>query len=172
MIHYILIVILHHKFYIQDNRWKKRGLSLVPMRYPLSYFAKYFPVHLSIYSDGTVWVSHGGVEMGQGINTKVAQTVASVLSIPLSKVAVGPASTTLSPNTDTTGASMSSELVCQGAYSACKKLLKRLEPVRKQFMERTKDCEMSWEKLILEACKGHVCLSVNSQYEMKLPYLK
>jgi xanthine dehydrogenase/oxidase len=52
----------------------KRGLALMPMRYPQHYpdFAIRFPVFISVYhADGTVAVSHGGIEMGQGINTKV-----------------------------------------------------------------------------------------------------
>jgi xanthine dehydrogenase/oxidase len=54
-----------------ENRWKKRGLAVVPMVFPFVLFANY-GVIVSIYkSDGTVSVAHGGVEMGQGINTKV-----------------------------------------------------------------------------------------------------
>ena len=59
---------------LQNNRWRKRALSLVPLSYPVSMVMKY-PVLVSIYDkDGTVAVSHGGVEMGQGLNTKVRMT--------------------------------------------------------------------------------------------------
>ena len=55
----------------QDNRWRKRALSLVPVRYPMILGAK-FPAVVSIFKDdGTVAISTGGVEMGQGLNTKV-----------------------------------------------------------------------------------------------------
>lgn len=50
----------------------KKGLSIVPMAYPLEIFGNW-PVFVSIYvGDGSVAISHGGVEMGQGINTKVS----------------------------------------------------------------------------------------------------
>eukprot|EP01046_Picozoa_sp_COSAG06_P065093 COSAG06_NODE_15836_length_1041_cov_1.082803_1_plen_166_part_00 len=60
----------------QSNRWTKRGLALLPTMYGVN-----FPVNMlnqvcalvMVYTDGTVLVSHGGVEMGQGLNTKMAQ---------------------------------------------------------------------------------------------------
>lgn len=59
-------------FSSQANRWKKQGMSLVPMAWLLDLFGIY-PVLISIYhGDGTVAISHGGIEMGQGINTKVS----------------------------------------------------------------------------------------------------
>lgn len=61
----------------QANRWKKKGMSIVPMAWLLDVTGQ-FPVLVSIYHiDGTVVVSHGGIECGQGINTKVSRNVSS-----------------------------------------------------------------------------------------------
>jgi len=50
----------------------KRGIALVPMKYEIQYTGN-FSALVSIYAaDGTVAVTHGGVECGQGINTKVS----------------------------------------------------------------------------------------------------
>ncbi|XP_069693941.1 uncharacterized protein [Periplaneta americana] len=60
----------------QNERWKKKGISLSVMKFDIEYLFNYQAL-VSIYAvDGSVAVSHGGIECGQGINTKVAQVVA------------------------------------------------------------------------------------------------
>lgn len=68
----------------KSNRWRKRGLSAVPMRYPQHFLTLAYPAFVTIYHvDGTVAVSTGGIEMGQGLNTKAVQSAAYTLNIPL-----------------------------------------------------------------------------------------
>jgi xanthine dehydrogenase/oxidase len=56
----------------QKNQWKKKGMSIVPMKYEFAVWGN-FTSRVSIYqSDGSVAITHGGIEMGQGINTKVS----------------------------------------------------------------------------------------------------
>ena len=102
---------------LQENKWIKRGMSLVPCKYYINLHALSlpFPVLISIYeNDGSVALTHGGIEMGQGINTKVAQVVASTLGLPsASAVSVKPGDAFTSANGMITGGSMASELVCQ-----------------------------------------------------------
>ncbi|CAC5385057.1 XDH [Mytilus coruscus] len=53
------------------NRWKKKGLSVVPMKFEISYIFVHYNAIVNIYAwDGSISIAHGGVEMGQGINTK------------------------------------------------------------------------------------------------------
>ena len=57
--------------FFQDQRWRKRGIAMVPMTYDFPMWGNFSAI-VSIYAqDGTVAVSHGGIEMGQGLNTKV-----------------------------------------------------------------------------------------------------
>ena len=68
------------------NRWRKRGLAVIPTKFGISFTTKFLNqagalVH--VYTDGTVLVTHGGVEMGQGLHTKVAQVSRSILSCVL-----------------------------------------------------------------------------------------
>ena len=64
------------------NRWRKRGLAVIPTKFGISFTTKFLnqgAALVHIYTDGTVLVTHGGVEMGQGLHTKVAQ-VCSMLT--------------------------------------------------------------------------------------------
>lgn len=93
-----------------ENRWTKRGIGIVPLKYHLGYFGTTHSM-VSIYrGDGSVSVTCGGIEMGQGLNTKVAQTVSHVLGIPLEMVNVKPSNTMTAPNAIVTGGSLGSEI--------------------------------------------------------------
>lgn len=96
----------------KNNRWRKRGIAIVPMYYDLEYFGS-IPILVAIYQfDGSVAISHGGIEMGQGINTKAAQVAAHTLGLPLEMISIKPASNVISANSIVSGGSMTSEAVC------------------------------------------------------------
>lgn len=63
-----------------------------------------------IYTDGTVLLTHGGVEMGQGLHTKMAQICAHTLGLPLSSVYIAETATDKVPNASATAASASSDI--------------------------------------------------------------
>lgn len=63
---------------VQANRWRKRGLTMMPLRFGIEWDGNPYTVLISIYAeDGTVAIAHGGVEIGQGINTKVFYLVSA-----------------------------------------------------------------------------------------------
>ncbi|CAH2076757.1 unnamed protein product [Thlaspi arvense] len=115
-----------------NNRWKKRGVAMVPTKFGISFTTKFMNqagalVH--VYTDGTVLVTHGGVEMGQGLHTKVAQVAASAFNIPLSSVFVSETSTDKVPNASPTAASASSDMYGAAVLDACEQIIARMEPV-------------------------------------------
>lgn len=72
-----------------------------------------YPIYVAVYhSDGTVVVTHGGIECGQGLNTKVAQVVAYALGIPYEFVSVKATDNVISANSALTGGSITSDSVC------------------------------------------------------------
>ncbi|CAL7942348.1 unnamed protein product [Xylocopa violacea] len=144
-----------------ENRWKKKGISVMPMMYPVMLWGQ-FHAHVSIYArDGTVSVTHGGIECGQGINTKVAQVAAHTLGIDLSLVTVKPTNNLTSPNNYTTGGSITSETCCYATMTACKELLQRLEPIKKELGNP------SWQELVMTAYQKDVDLCARYMFSVK-----
>lgn len=115
------------------NRWKKRGIAVSMMKFPIHYFTT-FSVYVAIFhGDGTVVVSHATCEMGQGLNTKLAQIVAYTLGIPLELVTVSGFSTIIAANRSCTAGSIGSELICLVAKKACEHILERMRPIREKM---------------------------------------
>jgi xanthine dehydrogenase large subunit len=107
----------------------KRGLALTPVKFGISFTATFFNqagalVH--VYTDGSVQVNHGGTEMGQGLNTKVAQIVADELGVPLERVRVTAADTSKVPNASATAASSGTDLNGRAAQFAARQVRERL----------------------------------------------
>lgn len=117
------------------NRWRKRGIAMVPTKFGISFTTKLMNqagalVH--VYTDGTVLVTHGGVEMGQGLHTKVAQIAASAFNIPLCSVFISETSTDKVPNSSPTAASASSDMYGAAVLDACEQIKARMEPIASQ----------------------------------------
>jgi xanthine dehydrogenase large subunit len=107
----------------------KRGLALTPVKFGISFNVPHLNqagalVH--VYRDGSVLVNHGGTEMGQGLNTKVAQVVAGTLGLPLARVRVSAADTSKVANTSATAASTGSDLNGKAAEDAALTIRARL----------------------------------------------
>ncbi len=107
----------------------KKGLALTPVKFGISFNVVHYNqagalVH--VYTDGSVLVSHGGTEMGQGLNTKVAQVVAHELGISLGHVRSTAADTSKVANTSATAASTGSDLNGKAAQDAARQIRARL----------------------------------------------
>jgi len=108
-----------------------------------------------IYLDGSVLVSHGGCEIGQGLHTKMAQIAASALKVPLELVKIGDTSTDKVPNTSATAASTQSDLNGMAVLNACKILRERLDA----FKATLKETEpIPWVKFVNMAYNARVDL--------------
>ena len=101
----------------------RRGIAITPVKFGISFTATLFNqagalVH--VYLDGSVQVNHGGVEMGQGLNTKVAQIVADELGVPLHRVLSTASDTSKIPNASATAASAGTDLNGRAAQFAAR----------------------------------------------------
>ncbi len=107
----------------------KKGLALTPLKFGISFNVTHLNqagalVH--VYTDGSVLVNHGGTEMGQGLNTKVAQVVAHELGLPLARVRCTATDTQKVANTSATAASTGSDLNGKAAQDAARRVRDRL----------------------------------------------
>eukprot|EP00066_Takifugu_rubripes_P003798 XP_003966667.1 PREDICTED: xanthine dehydrogenase/oxidase [Takifugu rubripes] len=148
--------------YNRQNRWTKRGLAIIPTKFGIAFSALFLNqagalVH--IYTDGSVLLTHGGAEMGQGLHTKMVQVASRVLDIPCSKIHISETSTNTVANTSATSASASSDLNGAAVQNACEILMKRLGPYK------SKNPEGSWENWVKAAYFDRVNLSANGFYK-------
>ncbi len=107
----------------------RKGIAITPVKFGISFNVVHYNqagalVH--VYIDGSVLVSHGGTEMGQGLNTKVAQVVAAELGIGLDQVRATAADTSKVPNTSATAASTGADLNGKAAEDAARQIRQRL----------------------------------------------
>ncbi len=113
----------------KENKYLRKGLALSPVKFGISFtttFLNQAGALVHIYHDGSIYVNHGGTEMGQGLYTKVAQIVAEVFGVTLDAIKVSAASTAKVPNTSATAASSGSDLNGMATYNACMKIKNNL----------------------------------------------
>jgi xanthine dehydrogenase large subunit len=141
-----------------------RGLALTAMKFGISFTTKFLNqgnALVNLYADGTIQVSTGGTEMGQGLNTKIRQIVADEFGVTPDRVRVMPTSTEKNNNTSATAASASTDLNGAAAANACKQILRRL----KRFAaDRLAD---KHEGLV--ASPRHVRFADNEVYDTRRP---
>ncbi|XP_018020416.2 xanthine dehydrogenase, partial [Hyalella azteca] len=139
----------------RENRWRKRGLAVTPMKYPYDYPPLRYGILVSIYEqDGTIAISHGGIEMGQGMNTKAVQVAAATMGLPMQQFIVKPTSNVTTANSTVTGGSFGSDLVCQGVKLCCERLKARLDAFK-----ATQDPAITWPELVKKAILADVDIS-------------
>ena len=107
----------------------KKGLALTPVKFGISFTSKHLNqagALLHIYADGSIHISHGGTEMGQGLHTKIAQIVARGFGVDLERVRVAATATDQVPNASPTAASAGTDLNGMAALNAVHILKRRL----------------------------------------------
>ncbi|KAL8561663.1 hypothetical protein ACOMHN_001395 [Nucella lapillus] len=139
----------------KENRWKKRGLTMAAVKYGMHLGDSGTPLMLSVFAqDASVTVVQSGVEMGQGLFTKVAQAVAHGLGIPVDMVKVRPPLTYVVPNASVTGGSTTSEKTVNAALDACRLLREKLEPIKAKL-----PADADWKTLVQAAFTAKIDLA-------------
>ena len=158
----------------------KKGLALTPVKFGISFTATFLNqagALIHIYTDGSIHLNHGGTEMGQGLNIKVAQVVAQVFQVDIERIQITATNTDKVPNTSPTAASSGADLNGKAAQNAAEIIKKRLvEFAARQYKVTEEDVEfrnnhvrirdefVTFDALIQQAYFAQVSLSSTGFY--------
>jgi len=181
------------KEFNKKNNLYKKGMAVMPICFGIS-FTNTMMNHarslVHVYSDGSVNISTGAVEMGQGVNTKILQVAAQTFSINPNKIKINTTNTFRIANTSPSAASATADLNGKATLIACTEILNRLKQLAADELkvdinnmeikdelvyvkennalskgERSaKPTDVDWEKLILLAVTKRVSLSEHAHY--------
>jgi len=158
----------------------KRGIALTPVKFGISFtntMMNQAGALVHVYADGSIALNHGGTEMGQGLNTKVAQVVAEEFQVDIARIKITATQTGKVPNTSATAASSGSDLNGMAARGAAQTIKGRLAAFLAERYQahasdvlfrpnriRIKDHELSFDEAVGEAYRARVHLSATGFY--------
>jgi len=172
---------LNIKKFNVKNKYLKKGLAITPVKFGISFTTRHLNqagalVHI-YYADGSVHVSTGAVEMGQGTYTKIAQLVANELGLPFNKIKVSSTRTDKVPNTSASAASSTTDLNGAAAINAVNKIKENLalfvkrkykvksdKPVYRNGMVKFRGKTFLFNSLVKEAYLNRISLSSSGFY--------
>ncbi|MBK9799794.1 MAG: molybdopterin-dependent oxidoreductase [Bacteroidetes bacterium] len=166
----------------KSNSLLKKGMAIMPICFGISFtktLMNQARALVHVYTDGSVGISTGAVEMGQGVNTKMLQVASSIFSIASSKIKIETTNTTRVANTSPSAASATADLNGKATQLACeaikKRLLKRaaaelnanendLELKDECVLNKNVPTEITWNKLVMSCYLNRESLSESAHY--------
>ncbi|OHT00827.1 aldehyde oxidase and xanthine dehydrogenase [Tritrichomonas foetus] len=147
----------------KKNVYKKRGIAMVPVVSTMGFESEFMMKShalVQIYGDGSVSIAHGGIEMGQGLHTKMQMIAAETLGIDPKYVKVLPTATDKTVNMPPTAGSTGTDLHGRSVFYACKELNENLKPVREAHPD------WSWEQICSYSFFNKVCMQASGWNKM------
>ncbi|MFV2072757.1 MAG: xanthine dehydrogenase molybdopterin binding subunit [Thermoanaerobaculales bacterium] len=166
----------------RSHRLTKRGMAMMPVCFGISFtntFLNQAGALVHVYTDGSVSVSTGAVEMGQGVNAKMLGITAHTLGIAADRIRVETTNTLRVANTSPTAASSGADMNGAAVEIACRTILQRLRAVAAQMLDAANDrvsvaedsvlvngdvADLSWEDLVWGAYTRRVNLTAQAHY--------
>ncbi len=168
--------------YNSSHDFSKKGFAVMPICFGISFtktLMNQARALVHVYTDGSVGVSTGAVEMGQGVNTKMLQVAAHVFSIGAGRIKIESTNTTRVANTSPSAASATADLNGKATEIACKairaRLLKRAA-IELKVAENQVDLinemvfcngiatDLNWPKLVMACFLNRESLSESAHY--------
>jgi xanthine dehydrogenase large subunit len=165
-----------------ENALIKKGLALMPVCFGISFtstFLNQAAALVHIYTDGSVGVSTAAVEMGQGVNTKIAGIAALTLGISAERIHIESTNTTRVANTSPTAASSGADMNGRATELACQTLGDRLAAVAADGLRTAPNritiengivcvdgtpSEITWDELVWQAYFNRISLTAQAHY--------
>jgi xanthine dehydrogenase large subunit len=136
-----------------SSRTHLRGIACTAVKFGISFNTKFLNqanALVNVYLDGSVQVSTGATEMGQGVNTKIRQIVADEFGIDAERVQLMATSTEKNNNTSATAASSGADLNGSAAADACRKIRVRMAGAAAEYFERVDGISQSADEIVFE----------------------
>jgi xanthine dehydrogenase large subunit len=165
-----------------SNDQYKKGLAVMPICFGISFTKTRMNQGRSlvhVYTDGSVSISTGAVEMGQGVNTKILQVAANIFSIPERRIKVHTTNTYRIANTSPSAASATADLNGKATLIACEAILERMKAVasselnedanaitieNEKVLVNGQPSILNWEDLVMRTYNNRVSLSEHGHY--------
>jgi len=165
-----------------SNKLYKKGIALMPICFGISFTKTLMNQARSlvhVYTDGSVGISTGAVEMGQGVNTKMLQVAAKIFSVDPARIKVNTTNTYRITNTSPTAASAAADLNGKATEIACATILQRLKQVAADELKTSADVieiknetvyangkktAWDWNKLVMSTYVKRINLSELAHY--------
>lgn len=149
-----------------------RGIALTPVKFGISFTASFLNqagALIHIYKDGSIALNHGGTEMGQGLYQKLAQVVAHVLGVSVSRIHLTSTRTDKVPNTSPTAASSGSDLNGMAARRAAETLKTRLAGHLKAVWKTTNEPVFANDQISVEGHQLSFAEAARSAWFARIP---
>ena len=120
-----------------SNTLYRKGMALMPICFGISFTntsMNHARALVHIYQDGSIGISTGAVDMGQGVNSRLAQVAAGAFSVDQARIKIETTNTTRVANTSPTAASSGADLNGNALLIACNKLIERLKEVAAEML--------------------------------------
>ena len=97
----------------KKNKVLKKGIAITPVKFGISFTTTHLNqggalVH--IYTDGSIHLNHGGIEMGQGLMTKLALVASNEFGLNYENIKISSTDTEKVPNTSASAASATTDI--------------------------------------------------------------
>ncbi len=160
----------------------KKGIAVMPICFGISFtntLMNQARALVHVYTDGSVVVSTGAVEMGQGVNTKIAQVVAQTFALNPARIKVNSTNTYRIANTSPSAASATADLNGKATLIACTAIADRIKKVAAAELNASVQditlqdefihvkgikTELGWNKLVLTTYNKRISLSEHGHY--------